>query len=138
MSRSKIRIQTAVAGQPQKVWEYWTHPEHIIQWNFASDDWHCPSVQNDLKVGGKYLARMEAKDKSYEFDFLGIYTEIDLGKKLVYVIDDGRTVETSFQAEGDAVVITTIFEAEDIFPEETQRNGWQAILDNFRKYVESI
>ncbi|OJU55631.1 MAG: hypothetical protein BGN96_12145 [Bacteroidales bacterium 45-6] len=137
MTRSKITVQTSVGCDLHKVWKCWTQPEHIVRWNFASDDWHCPYAENDLQPGGKYLARMEAKDKSFGFDFQAVYTEIDPGKKLAYVIEDGRRVETTFQDEGESVVITTVFEAEDSFPEEMQHNGWQAILENFKKYVVS-
>lgn len=138
MTRSKITIQTTISCSKDIAWACWNLPQHIVHWNFASDDWHCPHATNDLKVGGKYCARMEAKDKSFGFDFEATYTEIETGKKLVYVIGDGRTVVTTFEAKEGDVTITTTFEAEDIFPEEMQRDGWQAILDNFKKYVVSL
>ncbi|MBP1616239.1 MAG: activator of ATPase [Bacteroidetes bacterium] len=138
MTRPRITIQTSVACDPDKIWEYWTQPEHIVHWNFASDDWHCPYAENNLKIGGKYLSRMEAKDKSFGFNFEAVYTDIDPGKKLVYVIEDGRTVVTTFEAGADNTFIKTVFEAENTFPEEMQHDGWLAILNNFKKYALSI
>jgi uncharacterized protein YndB with AHSA1/START domain len=136
MSNSQIRIEALISATPSKVWSYWTKPEHITQWNFAAPEWHCPKATNDLKVGGKYSARMEARDGSFGFDFEAIYDEVIDQRRLVYTMEDGRKVTTSFVGLGDGTKVVTIFDAETQNPEEMQKNGWQSILDNFRKYVE--
>lgn len=133
---SKITIEAVVAATPNKVWETWTDPKHITKWNFASDDWQCPSASNDLKVGGKYVARMEAKDGSFGFDFEAIYDEVIDQKKISYTMGDGRQATTRFEDLGGKTKVTTTFDAEGTNPEEMQRAGWQAILNNFKKYAE--
>lgn len=137
MEPTKITIEAEIAADPKKVWEYWTKPEHITGWNFASDDWQCPSAENDLKVGGKYKARMEAKDGSFGFDFECIYDEVIDQKRIAYTIGDGRKVITDFAQNGGSTKVTTTFDAENQNPVEMQKNGWQAILNNFKKYTES-
>ena len=137
MSNTKIKIEATVSADIKKVWEYWTKPEHITKWNFASDDWHCPMAENDLKIGGKFNSRMEAKDGSFGFDFWGIYDEIVEHKKIVYTMGDGRQSTTNFKQIGDKTTITTLFDAEKENPVEMQKDGWQAILNNFKKYVEA-
>jgi len=132
----KITVQATIASDAEKVWEYWTKPEHITKWNFASDDWHCPHAENDLRAGGKLTSRMEARDGSFGFDFEGVYDEIIDGKKIVYTIADGRQVVTDFENAGNATKVTTVFDAENENPIDMQRAGWQAILDNFKRYVE--
>lgn len=132
-----ITIETLVAASTDKAWDYYTLPEHITQWNFADPSWHCPSAENDLRVGGKYKARMEAKDGSFGFDFETTYTEVDKHKKIVYVIGDGRKVEVLFQPKGDSTNVKIIFDAENQNSLELQKNGWQAILDNYAKYTGS-
>lgn len=134
---SKIKIEATIAAPTQKVWEAWTKPEHITKWNFASDDWQCPKASNDLRVGGKYSARMEAKDQSFGFDFEYIYDEVIEEKKISYTMSDGRKAITEFENLGGKTKITTVFDAENENPEDMQRDGWQAILNNFKKYVES-
>lgn len=134
---SNITVQTTVMADNAKTWDYWTCPEHIRGWNFASDDWHCPYAANDLRPGGKISSRMEAKDGSFGFDFEAVYDEIIEGKKIAYTIADGRKVITDFEDHSRSTTITTAFEAEDQNPEEMQQAGWQAILDNFKKYVET-
>lgn len=136
MNTTKITIDATVAATPKKVWEFWTHPKHIIHWNFASDDWHCPKSENDLRVGGKMNSRMEAKDGSFGFDFEAIYDEVITEKKITYSMADGRQATTLFEAQGDKTKITTTFDAENTHPLEMQKGGWQAILDNFKKYTE--
>lgn len=136
MSHSKIKIQATIAAAPQKVWEAWTKPEHITNWNFASDDWRCPKAANDLRVGGKYAARMEAKDGSFGFEFEAVYEEIIDQKKITYTMSDGRKATTDFENLSGKTKVTTVFDAEKQNPEEMQRDGWQAILNNFKKYVE--
>lgn len=136
MSNSKVTIEALVLAPLQKTWDLWTKPEHITKWNFASDDWQCPSAANDLKVGGKYSARMEAKDGSFGFDFEAIYDDVQNHKKLSYTMTDGRKVVTNFEATGDKTKVTTVFETEDENSIEMQKNGWQAILNNFKKYAQ--
>ncbi len=137
MSSSKITIEATIAADTKKVWHSWTNPEEIKKWNFASDDWHCPKASNDLKVGGKYAARMEAKDGSFGFDFEAVYNEIVDQKKITYTMEDGRKVTTHFENFGGKTKITTVFDAEKENSEEMQKQGWQAILNNFKKHVES-
>lgn len=133
----KIIIEATISAEPNKVWQRWTDPQHITKWNFASDDWHCPSATNDLRKGGKFTSRMEAKDKSFGFDFEGTYDEVIDQKKITYVMADGRKVFTDFERVGDQTKVTTFFDAEDENSAEMQKNGWQAILNNFKNYVES-
>lgn len=137
MSKTKISIGTVVTGNTKKVWDFWTRPEHIVKWNFASNDWHCPSAENDLRVGGKMKSRMEAKDGSFGFDFEAIYDEVNEHKKIAYTMGDGRQAITTFESVDGKTKVTTTFDAENTHSVEMQKNGWQAILDNFREYVES-
>jgi uncharacterized protein YndB with AHSA1/START domain len=134
---SKITIEAIVAADAKKVWEAWTQPNHITKWNFASDDWQCPKAFNDLRVGGKYAARMEAKDGSFGFDFEAIYDEVVDQKKLTYTMGDGRQATTRFEDLGGKTKVTTTFDAEKQNSEEMQKQGWQSILNNFKKYVEA-
>lgn len=133
----KIKIEALIHAGTERVWELWTSPEHIIKWNFASEDWQCPKATNDLRVGGQYTARMEAKDGSFGFDFEAIYDEVVKHKTLSYTMPDGREVTTEFENLGETTRVTTVFDAEKENPEEMQKNGWQAILNNFKKYAES-
>lgn len=137
MNYTKIEIEVTVEGDLEKVWNAYTQPEHITQWNFASPDWCCPKASNDLKVGGKYSARMEAKDGSFGFDFEAIYDEVVLQKKLAYGLADGRKVIITFEPNGNTVKVKTVFDAENENPIQMQKDGWQAILNNFKNYVES-
>ena len=136
MSHSQIQIETIISAAVPKVWSYWTEPQHITRWNFAIPEWHCPQATNDLKVGGKYSARMEARDGSFGFDFEATYDQVENQKKIVYTMPDGRKVTTSFDNLGNKTKVTTVFDAEKQNPEEMQRNGWQSILNNFKKYTE--
>jgi len=133
----KITVQTTISADRKKVWDYYTDPKHIVNWNFASDDWCCPNAENDLQVGGKYKARMEAKNKSFGFDFEATYNEIVGGEKFTYTMEDGREVNVSFEDLGDRTNVIITFDAEKENPEEMQRDGWQSILNNFKSYVES-
>src|SRR5690554_7529834 len=117
MNSTKITIETTINADTNKVWDYWTKPEHITKWNFASDDWHCPKAENDMIVGGIYTARMEAKDGSFGFDLKAVYDEIVPFEKIVYTMEDGRKVLTTFEKVNDKTKITTIFEAENQNPE---------------------
>lgn len=132
-----INIAATINAPIAKVWSYYTEPEHIMKWNFASDDWMCPSATNDLRVGGMLTARMEAKDGSFGFDFGGTYTEVVPNERLTYVLGDNRKVEVNFAEQDGITTVTTAFDAETQNPEEMQRQGWQAILNNFKKHVES-
>lgn len=132
-----IQIEALIRAAPEQVWACWTKPEHITQWNFASDDWQCPRASNDLRVGGTYAARMEAKDGSFGFDFEAVYDEVVPLKKLAYTMSDGRKVTTTFEGAGPQTRVTTRFDAEAENAEELQKSGWQAILNNFKKYVEA-
>ena len=131
-----ITIESLINAPVEKVWEFWTGPKHITQWNNASDDWHTPAAENDLRVGGKFLSRMEAKDGSFGFDFWGIYDKVDLYQLIEYTMGDGRKAITHFSREGDKTNVVTSFEAEGTNSVEMQKGGWQAILNNFKKYAE--
>lgn len=131
-----ITISARIAAPIEKAWEYFTHPAHIMQWNHASPDWHCPSAENDLRPGGAFRSRMEARDGSEGFDFVGIYDEVQPYRRIAYTMGDGRKVGVDFQKEGEATVVTTTFDPEGQNSEELQRAGWQAILDNYKKHVE--
>ncbi|MNJ93167.1 hypothetical protein D3C87_108460 [compost metagenome] len=133
----KITIKTTINAPIEKIWKYFTEPEFIKQWNNASPDWHTPAATNDLTVGGKFSYTMAAKDGSFSFDFEGSYDVIQEKKYISYTIADGRKVEIIFEANSDLVEVTETFEAENQNPIEMQRGGWQAILDNFKKLLES-
>jgi uncharacterized protein YndB with AHSA1/START domain len=137
MDKQKINIEATINASLAKVWQYYTEPKHITQWNNASDDWHTTRAENDLRQGGKFLYRMEAKDGSFGFDFGGVYDEVKVNEYIAYTIDDGRKVEIDFSAQGNQCKIRIAFEAETQNPIEMQREGWQAILDNFKKYTQS-
>lgn len=132
-----ITVETSVQAPVEKVWKYWTTPGHIINWNNASEDWHTLYAENDLRPGGKFLSRMEAKDGSAGFDFFGVYNDVKTCKLIASTLGDGREVKVTFSGSGYETTLTEIFEAEDSNPVDMQRNGWQAILNNFKKYVES-
>jgi uncharacterized protein YndB with AHSA1/START domain len=132
-----ITISTKINAPIEFVWELWTSPKHIIRWNFASDDWHTPRAENDLRVGGKFVSRMESKDGLHGFDFDGQYTKVDEFKQIDYTISDGRTVQILFQTIDNQTLVTESFQAESTNPIDLQRDGWQAILNNFKKYVEN-
>lgn len=134
--KEKITIKATVNANVKKVWEYWTEPECIKRWNTASEDWHTTIAENDLRVGGKFLSRMEAKDGSFGFDFGGVYDEVELHKLISYTLGDERKVRIIFEENGNKTEITEIFEAESENSVELQKNGWQSILDNFKKYSE--
>ncbi|MEH7494727.1 SRPBCC family protein [Neobacillus niacini] len=131
----KIIVETTVQAPVEKVWEYWTEPTHITKWNTASEEWHTPFAENDLQVGGKFLSRMEAKDGSFGFDFGGVYDDVRLNESIAYTLEDGRKVTISFIRQGDETKVIETFDAENSNPIEMQEAGWQAILDNFKKYV---
>lgn len=133
-----ITVQTIISAPITEVWKYWTMAEHIVNWNFASDDWCCPAAINNLQVGGELNWRMEAKDGSMGFDFTGIYDEIQEKKLIKYTLSDGRKVEIRFEEVDDEVRLLEAFEGEETNSDELQRAGWQSILGNFKKYVEQV
>ena len=137
LQKIKITVEAFVQAPKDAVWKLWTTPEDIVQWNNASEDWHTPSAKNDLKSGGKFVYRMEAKDGSFGFDFGGIYDMVKPKEFIAYTIGDGRKVEISFTGNGSIVKISETFEVESQNSIELQRDGWQAILNNFKKYSES-
>ena len=134
--QEKITVSTRIKAPVKKVWAYWTQPEHITKWTFASDDWHAPHAKNDVRIDGVFCTRMEAKDGSEGFDFNGVYAEDIKEEKISYSMEDGRQVTVMFSEEGDEVIVTETFESETENPLEMQQAGWQAILENFKKYVE--
>lgn len=136
MTQEKIIIKTLISADKQKVWDYYTKPEHIIKWNFADPSWHCPTASNDLIIGGKYIARMEAKDGSFGFDFDAVYTEINQGDSFTYEFG-GRFATVEFKETNGQTEVIVTFDPETENSIELQRNGWQAILDNFKKYTET-
>lgn len=134
---TNITVEVTINASIEKIWECFTTPEHITKWCHASDNWCAPSATNDLKVGGKFNTRMESVDGEFGFDFNGIYTVVEEYKNIEYTIEDGRKVQiTSVKNELGYKVIET-FEPENENPLDMQKSGWQAILDNFKKYTES-
>ena len=136
MDKQKITIKTIINAPVEKVWTYWTEPEHIKKWNNASEDWHTTKAENDLRIGGKFISRMEAKDGSFGFDFGGIYDEVKVYDFISYTLGDERKVSITFVKNQDKTEITEEFEAENENSIEMQKMGWQAILDNFKRYTE--
>lgn len=132
----QLKISADINAPVEKVWNCWTLPEHITQWNFADPSWRCPKATNDLKEGGKYFARMEAKDGSFGFDFEAVYDTVVKLKELSYTMGDGRKATTIFQDHGNTTTVSTTFDAESVNPPEMQQQGWQMILNNFKNYTE--
>ena len=137
MNENTITVQTNIQVPIEKAWEFWSGPEHITQWNFATEEWHCPKAENDLKPGGRFVWRMEAKDGSMGFDYSGTYVKVIPNELIEKKLDDDRMVRINFKSQDNSTLITETFEAENQNPIELQRNGWQAILDNFKRYAES-
>ncbi len=133
-----ITVKTDINASIQKVWQYFTQPTHIMQWNHASADWHCPAAINDLQVGGRFVYTMAAKDGSYSFDFSGKYDDVLTEELLMITLDDKRKMTVNFSSIGDVTEVVETFDAEIENSIELQEAGWQAILDNFRKYVEVV
>jgi uncharacterized protein YndB with AHSA1/START domain len=136
--KNEITVQVVVNAPIDKVWSCFTEPNHIMNWNNASDDWHTPKAENDLRPGGAFDYRMEAKDGSFGFDFEGKYDEVAVSELIAYTIGDGRKVRVIFKEEAGQTHVVETFEAEAVNSLEKQRSGWQAILDNFKKYVERV
>ena len=132
-----VTIKNTIYQNIKKVWEFWITPEHIMRWNFATPQWHCPAAEHDLRVGGKLSYSMAAKDGSMSFNYEGIFTQINPNELLEYTLDDARKVSITFSEEDGMTTIIESFEVEDENTIDMQRQGWQAILDNFKKYAES-
>ncbi|HER09392.1 MAG TPA: hypothetical protein ENO20_10840 [Bacteroides sp.] len=132
-----ITVESSLQVPVERVWKLWTEPLHIMHWNNASDDWHTTRAENDLRDGGMFLYRMEARDGSSGFDFTGRYSLVDPHWKIAYTLDDGRQVQVTFVGDGSKTRVHESFEAEQTYPPEVQEEGWHAILENFRKYAEN-
>ena len=139
MPPQKITVSIKVSAPLSKTWTAFTDPAHITKWNFASEDWQCPAATNDLKPGGSFSSRMESKDGSMGFDFGGTYTEVTPNESFSYTMngEDARKVTVSFKEEGGETTVTEVFDPETENPIEMQKAGWQAILENFKKHVET-
>jgi uncharacterized protein YndB with AHSA1/START domain len=136
--KTRVTVQAVVQAPVEKVWKIWSEPEHITKWNQASETWHSPRAENDLRVGGKFLTRMEAKDGSMGFDFGGVYDVVKLHEEISYTMGDGRRVDITFTGQGNETKIVEIFDAESTHSIEMQQAGWQAIMDNFKSYAEQF
>ncbi len=136
MSNSKITVEATINAAVNKVWDYYTNPIHIVNWNFAHPSWHCPKAENDMKIGGTYKARMEARDGSFGFDFEAVYTEIIEGKEFSYGFGD-RVATVKFNDLGSQTEVIVTFDPENENPVERQQEGWQSILNNLKAYTES-
>ena len=134
--KTRVTVEATVNAPVEKVWKYWTAPEHITKWNNASDDWHSPSAKNDVRNGGKFSVRMEAKDGSAGFDFGGVYDEVKANQVIAYTMEDGRKARVTFSPTGNQTKVSETFDAETQNPVEMQKGGWQAILNSFKKYTE--
>ncbi|RZK66841.1 MAG: polyketide cyclase [Pedobacter sp.] len=135
-TRTPITIEAVINAPVEKVWQYWSEPAHITKWTFAASDWHAPYAENDLKTDGKFKTRMEAKDGSMGFDFEGIYSNVEEYKLIEYGLGDGRQVKITFEETDGITKVIETFDPENQNPIEMQRDGWQSILDNFKKYTE--
>jgi uncharacterized protein YndB with AHSA1/START domain len=136
--QKNITVKATINAPVETAWQCWTEPKHIVNWNNASDDWHTTEATNDLTIGGKFSSIMGAKDGSFSFDFWGIYDAVETHKLIAYTLGDGRDVQILFTPNGNQTTVTEVFEPEDQNTIELQKGGWQAILDNFKKYVESL
>lgn len=135
MNAEKIIVKALVHASKDHTWDCYTNPKHIVNWNFADPSWHCPSAENDMRIGGTYKARMEARDGSFGFDFEAVYTDIDEGNYFSYEFG-GRKATVQFNLVDDGTEVIVSFDAETENPVEMQQAGWQAILNNFKNYTE--
>lgn len=132
----QIEVKSIINAPISHVWDYWTLPNHIVNWNFASNDWHCPKAENNLIIGGEFHYLMEAKDGSFSFDFWGTYVNFEVEKNIEILLGDGRKVTVLFEFSDNKTIIIEKFDPETVNPVELQKAGWQMILDNFKLYVE--
>ena len=137
MESVTITVESTIHAPVEKVWSLYTSPEHIKKWNNASPDWHTPYAENDLRAGGKFLSRMEAKDGSFGFDLWGIYDEVKTNELIAYTLGDNRKAKILFKSHNNQTAVKVTFEAETENTIELQKEGWQSILDNFKKYAEA-
>ena len=135
---SFIIVQSNINAPLNKVWDFWTNPNHVMNWNFAMSEWHCPSATNNLMEGGEFHYTMAAKDNSMSFDFWGTYQKIEIEKNIEIILGDGRKMKVTFETFDNGTTVTEEFEPEQQNPAEMQQAGWQMILDNFKKYVEQL
>jgi uncharacterized protein YndB with AHSA1/START domain len=133
-----LTVEAVINAPVNKVWDCWTNPQHITQWNYASDDWHCPSASNNTVAGGIFSATMAAKDGSFSFEFGGVHDDVKENEWIASTMGDGRKMKVVFSANANKTIVTENFEAEGMNPVEMQQAGWQAILNNFKKYTESV
>lgn len=136
-NKTAITVEALIRAPIEKVWSSWTDPKHITKWNQASEDWHSPHAENNLRTGGKFKTTMAAKDGSMSFDFEGVYTKVQQHKVIEYAMADGRKVSVVFSQNGNQTKVVETFDPENENPIEMQRGGWQAILDSFKKYTEA-
>lgn len=134
--KNTIEVSTTVNVDIEKVWKLWNSPGHIVNWYFATDEWHCPHAESQFKEGGQFSYRMEAKDKSFGFDFSGKFTQIINFEKISYTLEDNRITDITFVKSNGGIIITEIFESENSSTIDMQKAGWQSILENFKKYAE--
>jgi uncharacterized protein YndB with AHSA1/START domain len=133
---SRVTVEATVNAPVEKVWEYWTTPTHIMKWNQASEDWHTTKSENDLRTGGTFSSRMEAKDGSFGFDFGGVYDDVKTNDTIAFTMGDGRKVDIKFTTNGNKTTIVETFDPENTHPVDFQKQGWQAIMNAFKKYTE--
>ena len=134
----KIKVSALIHSPAARVWECYNRPEHIVKWNSATPDWHTPRAENDLRVGGRFLSRMEAKDGSSGFDFEGVYDTVRENEEIAYTLADGRKVRITMEENGSTTNMAIVFDSDTVYPPEAQQQGWQAILNNFKKYCEDM
>lgn len=133
-----ITVSTVIKNKTlAQVWEYFTNPKHVMNWNNAGDDWHCPKAENNLEVGKSFTYTMAAKNGEMSFDFSGIYTEIEEFSKISYVLADDRKIFVTFTETEEGIELVEKFDPEKVNSEEMQQTGWQMILNNFKKYIEA-
>jgi uncharacterized protein YndB with AHSA1/START domain len=139
METKQITVKATVNASVEKCWEYYTDPVHVVKWSFADESWHSPKAENDLRIGGRFLTRMEAKDTSEGFDFTGTYDDVVTHQKISYTMDgdDMRKVSVVFEGDDKKTDVTVTFDAEEENPLEFQQSGWQSILNKFKEVVES-
>jgi uncharacterized protein YndB with AHSA1/START domain len=137
-TKNAVTVEATINAPVEKVWKCWSEPEHITKWCQASDDWHAPYADNDLRTGGKFTTTMAARDGSMKFDFGGVYSAVKTNSLIEYDMADGRKVKIEFSSMGAQTKVIETFDPENQHPVDFQRAGWQAILDNFKKYTESV
>lgn len=137
-NKTMITVEAEVNAPVSTVWNSWNNPEHITKWNSASDDWHTPHATSDLRPGGTFTSRMEARDGSMGFDFTGTYDDVRPNEFLSYTMADGRTAAVTFTSRGNTTHVSETFQAENENSHEMQKMGWQSILDNFKRYTEKL